>query len=242
MELPPAPHASSATALRKSTNLNLIMRFYDRARAVLFDCVDLREASPIRSTPNRCVSGGRSLHAVPENIASQLGRRTRIGMPRGRRNSTNKSALPGTTRKSASAAGAFRRQRQRVASRALIRDPSLVVLDEATSALDPATEASVNETLERVSRGRTVVAVTHRLKSVVNYERVFVFKEGSIVEHGTHEELLRLGGTYAGMWRRQNGISETPEGNVRVKDVGLLRDVPLFSGLDHLPKKSPTCS
>ena len=105
-------------------------------------------------------------------------------------------------------------QRQRVAiARALIRDPSLIILDEATSALDPSTEAAVNETLERVSEGRTVISVTHRLKSVVGYEHVFVFRDGAIIEHGSHETLLRLGGNYAAMWRRQNGIAETPDGS-----------------------------
>jgi ATP-binding cassette subfamily B protein len=125
-------------------------------------------------------------------------------------------------------------QRQRIAiARALIRNPSLIILDEATSALDPATEAAINETLERVSAGRTVIAVTHRLKSVVDYEHIFVFKEGKIIERGTHESLLHQGGSYAGMWRRQNGTSVSADGDLRVTDVGMLRDVPLFKDLDE---------
>jgi ATP-binding cassette subfamily B protein len=125
-------------------------------------------------------------------------------------------------------------QRQRIAiARALIRNPSLIILDEATSALDPATEAAINETLERVSAGRTVVAVTHRLKSVIDYEHIFVFKEGRIIERGTHESLLRLNESYAGMWRRQNGTSVSADGELHITDVSILRDVPLFADLDE---------
>jgi ATP-binding cassette subfamily B protein len=227
----------------KSTNLNLIMRFYDpREGRVLFDGVDLREArldslykqvgivfqesllfdTSVRENIRLGKLGATDAEVEEAARAAELhdiislmpdGYETRVGERGGR--------LSGG-------------QRQRIAiARALIRNPSLIILDEATSALDPATEAAINETLERVSAGRTVISVTHRLKSVVNYEHIFVFKDGAIVEHGSHEGLLRLGGSYAGMWRRQNGISETPEGNLRVKDVGLLRDVPLFSGLEQ---------
>ena len=86
-------------------------------------------------------------------------------------------------------------QRQRVAiARALIRNPSLLILDEATSSLDPATEAAINETIDRVSAGRTVISVTHRLQSVVDYDHIFVFKNGHLFEHGSHQVLLSLRG------------------------------------------------
>ena len=98
-------------------------------------------------------------------------------------------------------------QRQRVAiARALVRNPRLLLLDEATSALDPGTERQINETIERVSRGRTVIAVTHRLASITNYDRVFVVVDGTVAEQGTHDELLAAGGVYAGLWAEQTGI------------------------------------
>ena len=118
-------------------------------------------------------------------------------------------------------------QRQRVAiARALIRNPSLVILDEATAALDPPTEAAINETLERVSIGRTVISVTHRLQSVVNFDRIFVFKNGPVIEQGTHEILFSQGATYAEMWRRQHGTTMSPDGDFQVTDISILRDVP----------------
>src|ERR1043166_789602 len=125
-------------------------------------------------------------------------------------------------------------QRQRVAiARALIRNPSLLILDEATSALDPSTEAAINETVERVSSGRTVVTVTHRLQSVVNYDHIFVFGEGRIIEEGTHALLLTTGGKYAEMWRRQNGTTMSADGEFQVTDTSILRDVPLFQNIDE---------
>jgi ATP-binding cassette subfamily B protein len=96
-------------------------------------------------------------------------------------------------------------QRQRLAiARALVRDPSVLVLDEATSALDPVAEAALNATLLRLARsGRTVISVTHRLRGVVEADWIVVLGEGRVLEQGTHEDLLRLGGTYAGLWRQQ---------------------------------------
>ena len=74
-------------------------------------------------------------------------------------------------------------QRQRVAlARAIVADPALLVLDEATSALDPGTAASVIRTLERISRGRTMIFVTHRLESARIADLVFVFDEGRLAE------------------------------------------------------------
>ncbi|MDQ6728542.1 MAG: ABC transporter ATP-binding protein/permease, partial [Actinomycetota bacterium] len=97
-------------------------------------------------------------------------------------------------------------QRQRLAiARALLRDPSVLILDEATSALDPRTERLIASTLERVGAGRTTVAVTHRLNSVTTYDRIFVLVAGRLVEQGTHDELVRLGGVYAGLWTEQTG-------------------------------------
>jgi ATP-binding cassette subfamily B protein len=95
-------------------------------------------------------------------------------------------------------------ERQRLAiARALVRNPSILVLDEATSALDPATEAALNRTLRTITAGRTVVIVTHRLRSSMHCDPIVVMDGGRVVEQGRHEELLAAGGRYAALWHKQ---------------------------------------
>ncbi|MFL5213252.1 MAG: ATP-binding cassette domain-containing protein, partial [Microvirga sp.] len=97
-------------------------------------------------------------------------------------------------------------QRQRVAlARAILLDPALLLLDEATSALDAESERLVQAALERVMRGRTCLVIAHRLATVLKADRIAVLEAGRIVELGRHEDLLRRGGLYARLWRRQSG-------------------------------------
>ncbi|TDC09032.1 ABC transporter ATP-binding protein [Nonomuraea longispora] len=92
-------------------------------------------------------------------------------------------------------------ERQRVSiARALLKDAPVVLLDEVTSALDPVNEAAVHEGIERLMAGRTVVLVAHRMRTVQRADRVVFLDGGRIVEEGTHDELLRRGGRYAGFW------------------------------------------
>ncbi|HEX8354712.1 MAG TPA: ABC transporter ATP-binding protein, partial [Pyrinomonadaceae bacterium] len=182
MELPSGARVAFVghSGCGKSTNLNLIMRFYDpQAGRVTFDGIDLRHAAldslynqvgivfqesflfnlSIRENIRLGKAGATNAEVEEAARAAELhdivfrmseGYETVVGERGGR--------LSGG-------------QRQRVAiARALIRDPSLIILDEATSALDPGTEAAINDTLDRVAAGRTVVSVTHRLKSVVNFD------------------------------------------------------------------------
>lgn len=95
-------------------------------------------------------------------------------------------------------------ERQRLAiARCILKDPPIVVLDEATSALDTQTEQRVQQGLNLLSRDRTVLAITHRLSTIRNFDQVLVLERGQIVEHGTHDELLVLGGRYSHMWAAQ---------------------------------------
>ena len=97
-------------------------------------------------------------------------------------------------------------QRQRVAlARAFLKDAPILVLDEATSALDSEVEASIQEALERVMVGKTVLAIAHRLSTIAAMDRIVVMDQGRIVEQGSHEQLLAKNGLYARYWHRQSG-------------------------------------
>lgn len=97
-------------------------------------------------------------------------------------------------------------QRQRIAlARAFLKDAPILVLDEATSALDSEVEASIQDALDRVMEGKTVIAIAHRLSTISQMDRIVVLDQGRIVEDGTHTELLAKGGLYARYWNRQSG-------------------------------------
>jgi ATP-binding cassette subfamily B multidrug efflux pump len=97
-------------------------------------------------------------------------------------------------------------QRQRIAlARVILKDAPILVLDEATSALDSEVELAIQEQLLGLMEGKTVIAIAHRLSTIARMDRLIVLEAGRIVETGTHEELLRLGGLYEKLWRHQSG-------------------------------------
>ena len=125
-------------------------------------------------------------------------------------------------------------QRQRIAiARAIIRDPAILILDEATSALDPGTEAAINATLQRVAQSRTVIAVTHRLSSVVHADAIFVLDHGHLVESGPHQALLQQQGLYADLWKKQSGFEVSNDGRTATVHPAYLQRIALFADLDE---------
>ena len=97
-------------------------------------------------------------------------------------------------------------QRQRIAiARVLLKNAPILVLDEATSALDSDVEAAIQDSLETLMEGKTVIAIAHRLSTIARMDRLIVMDKGRIVETGKHQELVDRGGLYAGLWARQTG-------------------------------------
>ncbi|MDI3492703.1 MAG: ATP-binding cassette, subfamily bacterial [Desulfomicrobiaceae bacterium] len=97
-------------------------------------------------------------------------------------------------------------QRQRISlARALLRDPELLILDEATASVDTRTEAIIQENLRHLHPGRMTLVIAHRLSTVRFCDEIVVLVDGIIVERGTHQQLVDMGGVYAGLWQVQSG-------------------------------------
>jgi ATP-binding cassette subfamily B protein len=197
----------------KSTVFNLILRFYEPGRGrILIDGQDIASFSRrslrrhiayvgqdvflFRGTIRENIAFGKPGASEDEIVAAAKGAYAHdfiLSFPRGYDTEVGEHGLQ--------LSGG---QRQRVAiARALIKNSPIIVLDEATAALDSESELQVREAMEHLCRGRTTLAIAHRLHTVSHADRIFVIEDGRVVESGRHEELLRKSGRYASFYRLQ---------------------------------------
>ncbi|OKL63146.1 hypothetical protein UA08_01601 [Talaromyces atroroseus] len=112
---------------------------------------------------------------------------------------------------------------QRVAiARVIIKNPKFVLLDEATSSVDSETEAHIQHSLAQLTAGRTTLVIAHRLSTIIKADQILVLKEGSIVEQGDHQSLVKHGGYYCRLWQQQAGL------NSKTHKTALKPDAPEF--------------
>jgi len=99
-------------------------------------------------------------------------------------------------------------QKQRVAiARAIVANPRILILDEATSSLDSESEALIQDGLNALMKGRTTFVIAHRLSTIRNADQIVVIEDGRVLERGTHDELMLLGGRYRALYEKQYGIA-----------------------------------
>ncbi|CAN7433497.1 ABC transporter ATP-binding protein [Rhizobium leguminosarum] len=204
----------------KTTLVSLLLRFYDiEDGAVLIDGQDIREITQ--------ASLRRAIGVIAQDVAllhRSVGDNIRYGRPeatRGEIEAVAKMASAdvfianlsdGEGRSGYDAFVGDRGiklsggQRQRVAiARVLLKDAPILVLDEATSALDSESEAAIQERLNLVMEGKTVIAIAHRLSTIARMDRIVVLDRGRIVEEGRPDELAERDGLFARLWKRQTG-------------------------------------
>jgi subfamily B ATP-binding cassette protein MsbA len=214
----------------KSTVVSLIPRFYDPvAGRVLIDGVDardyklqrlrdqigfvLQETVLFRGTIRANIAYGRPEASEEELVEAAMLANAHefiVRMPNGYDTQVGErgETLSGG-------------QRQRIGiARALVRNSPILILDEPTAALDSESERVVIEALERLMKGRTVITIAHRLSTIRDADKVLVLKDGSIVEQGTHDELLALEGIYRELHRIQVGAGAAADSPPIIRRAG----------------------
>lgn len=204
----------------KTTLVNLLMRLYDPTHGrILIDNQDIKHVTQD--------SLRRNIAFIPQD-ATMFNRTIKENIEYGKIGATNTEIQRAAKR--ASAHNFIKKtvngydtlvgdrgiklsggQRQRIAiARAFLKDSPILILDEATAALDSETESVIQDSFDKLSKGRTTIVIAHRLSTLRNMDKIIVMDHGTIVESGTHNQLLRRGGIYAGLWKMQSGgfISE----------------------------------
>ncbi|CAF0785116.1 unnamed protein product [Brachionus calyciflorus] len=198
----------------KSTICSLLERFYDRnGGTILIDGVEINELSPkwLRSQAIGYIS------QEPILFATSISENIRYGKPDATDEEIEAAAklanahdfISNFPKKYNTVIGERGTtlsggQKQRIAiTRALLKNPKILILDEATSALDSKSERLVQETINRVIKGHTVIIVAHRLSTIQNADKIVVLQNGKIIEVGTHHELMRLQGHYYSLFNLQ---------------------------------------
>jgi ATP-binding cassette subfamily B protein/subfamily B ATP-binding cassette protein MsbA len=209
------------TGAGKTTLVNLLLRFFDPwGGRVLVDGHDLRQLR-VRSVREQVAIVLQESFLLPLSVAENLA----YGRPQATREEVVAAAVAANAdefirrlpagydtvigERGATLSGG---ERQRLAiARALVRGAPILILDEPTSALDARTEALLLEALERLMAGRTTFIIAHRLSTIRNADRILVLEGGRIIEQGRHEDLLKLGGLYARLYRQQMEITRHQE-------------------------------
>jgi len=204
----------------KSTLINLLLRFYDvDGGRILIDGQDIAQVTQdsLRSAIGMVTQDTSLLHrSIRDNIAYGLPDATdadvkraaieahadeficQLTDPKGRQGYETQVGERGVKLSGG--------QRQRIAiARVMLKNAPILLLDEATSALDSEVEAAIQESLDEMMQGKTVIAIAHRLSTIAAMDRLVVMEEGRIVEQGSHAGLLKKNGIYARLWHRQSG-------------------------------------
>jgi len=206
------------TGSGKSTLVSLICRFYDPDRGrILLDGVDLRdikvkslrqnigmvlqETFLFEGTLRENIAYGKPDASDEEIIEAAKAANAHefiMGLPDGYDTEVGERGV-----------GLSGGEKQRIAiARAILKNPAILILDEATSAVDTATELSIQQAMDRLVKGRTTIAIAHRLSTLRNAGKLVVMDKGEIIEQGTHEELIARGGEYARLCRIQANFAK----------------------------------
>jgi ABC-type multidrug transport system fused ATPase/permease subunit len=214
----------------KSTVLNLLLRFYDIGGGTI--TVDGRDIShlPRRALRRQIGYVGQHVHlfrgTIRENIAFGKPNASETEIIAAARAAHAHDFIMDFPAGYATEVGEHGQllsggQRQRVAiARALIKDAPIILLDEATAALDSESERQVQDAMAHLCEGRTTVVVAHRLATIMHADRILVVEQGTVVETGRHDELLRKGGRYASFYRAQLKDQAPPPQPVAVASSG----------------------
>jgi len=204
----------------KSTIVNLLLRFYDRAEGrILIDGHDIGQVTQdsLRANIGVVTQDTSLLHrSVRDNIIYGRPDATEAMMLEAAATAEASEFIEGLSdlqnRRGFDAHVGERGvklsggQRQRIAiARVLLKNAPILVLDEATSALDSEVEAAIQDQLQLLMQGKTVIAIAHRLSTIAMMDRLVVLDKGRVVEQGTHAQLVNSGGIYSSLWSRQSG-------------------------------------